>query len=516
MPLDPDPAPDPGAGWTRLAPRTVAVRAAAFGGAAVVAGAPTAVGVAARPGGVSPALVLTLALAVIAAGTTHAVLRWRATRYRIGPVRVELRTGVLMRIRRSLPLEAVCSVETDAGPLLRRFGLVVVRIGTGGRGGAQESTIQLWAVTRAEGDRLHDLLLDRIRSAGGPVAEAAHGRLASIDPRWARYAPLSIATPLLGSVLVGAALLAVTAAGIDPRAALPATASWLRTVVAVVVVVAAVLVVGAVAAVLVFCERWWNFRLDREPGGLLRVRRGLVVVRSVALEEQRLQGVVIVEPLGCRLLGAARLRAVGTGQAARFDDEAACGATVLPAAPRPLAHRVAAVVLGERLSPTAAVLLSRHPDSARQRRELRATTVAIVPVLLLAGAAVVTGSAGLLVAAAAAAATVVPAAVLLARDSYRNLGHGLVGGYLVTRSGVLRRRTVAMRCDAVTGWRATCTRRQRRDGLITLSAITAAGAEAVSAPDITESDGLRLAATAAPDLMLPFLVTETQREAAGR
>lgn len=486
--------------WTGLAPQTVTVSALVWAGAAVVAGLPTAIGVGTQAGGVTAGWVAAAAVVVAAAGTVHAYLRWRTTRYRIGPARVELRTGVLLRVRRSLPLGSVRSVDTDAGPLQRRFGLVVVRIGTGGHGGAPESTITINAVTGPEGERLHGLLLDGIRSAGGLSADAGHGRLASIDARWVRYAPFSLVTPVLGLLLTGSAALALAAAGVDPAAALVA-GPWHRTVLTVLLVVLAATIAGAMAAVLLFTERWWHYRLDREPGGTLRVRRGLVSVRSVALEEGRLRGVVVDEPLGARLLGAGRLRAVCTAPR-RGVQEPVDVATVLPTAPLALAHRLAAVLLGVRNSPTAAPLTS-HPDLARRRREQGAAALTGVPAAAVAVVGGVIGSAVLLAVAAALVLVVVPAAVLAARFAYRNLGHGIVDDYLVTRSGLWRRRTAAIRRDAVTGWTATRGPLQRRDGLVTVTATTASGS--LRAEDVAESDGLLLAAATTPELVAPLL-----------
>ena len=68
-----------------------------------------------------------------------------------------------------------------------------------------------------------------------------------------------------------------------------------------------------------------------------------------------------------------------------------------------------------------------------------------------------------------------PLAVALALDAYRNLGHALSGRYLVTRSGTLRRSTAALERAGVIGWTVKQSYFQRRAGLLTLTATTAAG-----------------------------------------
>lgn len=98
-----------------------------------------------------------------------------------------------------------------------------------------------------------------------------------------------------------------------------------------------------------------------------------------------------------------------------------------------------------------------------------------------------------------------PLAVALALDAYRNLGHALSGRYLVTRSGTLRRSTAALERAGVIGWTVKQSYFQRRAGLLTLTATTAAGGGAYSAYDTDAAEGLTFAAEAVPGLLEPFL-----------
>jgi putative membrane protein len=137
-----------------------------------------------------------------------------------------------------------------------------------------------------------------------------------------------------------------------------------------------VLVIALLGSVLIFVEAWWGFRLVREPGGTLRIRRGLLTARSVSLEERRLRGVEVVEPLLLRVGRGARTAAVATGLGSGHGR-----GVLLPPAPRDEAHRVSGVVLIEDPSPTRTAL-RRHPRVALRRRLARA----VLPVL--AGSAV--------------------------------------------------------------------------------------------------------------------------------
>ncbi|MGV9315839.1 PH domain-containing protein [Streptomyces sp. NPDC003691] len=507
-----DPAgavPDEPGEWRRLDPRSLLVTGAVMSG--VVGGVclPVLLGLSSGawfgngPRRGTGLLLLVAAGVLLVAGSVAAdYLTWRRTRYRIGPERVDLHSGLVLLKRRSLGRERIRSVDLTAHPLLRLLGLVKVRIGTGENGGG-ESSLELNPVSRAEGDRLRAQLLHR---PADPAGAPHRGTLARLDLRWIRYAPPSFLTPALGGAAVGAVLQVSDWFGAQEEV-IGWTGERLRDhPVALVVPVLAVaaLTAGAIGALGLWTEMWWGYRLEREPGGVLRVRRGLLTTRSVSVEERRLRGVELVEPLGVRALGGARLDAVATGLAQEADgDRHADARGLLPAAPRALADRVAALVLREPRPPTAAPL-TRHPRRARNRRLSWAAAAAVLPAAALAVPGVLVTPV-LLYAAAGYAALALPAGTALALGVYRSLGHGIAGRYLLARSGTFARRTVALRRDGIIGWTITESPAQRRAGLITLTATTAAGAGGYSVHDADTTEGLAFAASAVPGLLAPFL-----------
>ncbi|MFK4064552.1 PH domain-containing protein [Streptomyces sp. NPDC029674] len=444
-----------------------------------------------------------LGLLVIAGGVGLDALRLRHSRYRVGPERAELRSGILFAKHRHLSRERIRSVDLVAHPLLRLLGLVEVRIGTGEQSSAQEATLELRPVRRAEGERLRRELLGR---AGPDAASDAEGTIAALDLRWIRYAPLSFVTSALAAATGGAVMQVSEWFGVQEEVIERVGDAFRGMSVPgiVLALVAGALAAGSVGALGLWTAMWWNYRLDREPGGTLRVRRGLLTTRSVSLEEARLRGVDVVEPLGLRLSGAARVDAVATGLSRRDEEDHAGPSTLLPAAPRRLADDVAARVLREPVTPTAAKLTA-HPRAARARRIRWAVSAALAPalVLLLLGALLEVPV--LAYAGAGVAVVLVPVAVALARDAYRSLGHALTADYLVVRSGTLRRSTVALRRGGVIGWSVKQSVLQRRAGLVTLSATTAAGAQAYAAYDVDEAEGLAFAEETVPGLLGPFL-----------
>ncbi|MHA6621466.1 PH domain-containing protein [Pseudonocardia sp. DLS-67] len=486
-------------GWVALDRRTVAVTALVMVVVSITAGLPTGIGIArGTSAGTALLWVLPAAALLVAAGSAVDHVRWRRTRYRLTAGRVELRTGVLVSKHRSLQRDRIRTVDITADPLLRAFGLVAVRVGTGEQ---SEGSVVLRPVPAPVGESLRRELLDRSHAPA-----STDGTLAALDPAWIRYAPVSFLAPVLGGSAFGGVLQVSEWFGLQ-SGVIAWAGSLFRAVPAVTmiaVLVAAALVVGAVAALGLWVEMWWNYRLEREPG-TLRVRRGLFTTRSISIEEARLRGVELVEPLGVRLSGAARVDAVATGMAdVKRDDDKTDRRTLLPAAPRGIALSVAADVLCEPASPFDTVPLTGHPVAARGRRLRWAlgTVVAVEVPLVLLGVLLTTV---LLHTAWISALVLVPLAVVLALDAYRGLGHGLDAGYLVARSGTVRRATVALQRGGIIGWTFRQSVFQRRAGLVTVVATTAAGTGAYAVLDAGSDDGLALAVDAVPGLLDAFL-----------
>jgi putative membrane protein len=452
--------------------------------------------------GTALAWVLPAFVLVVACGAASGEWMWRVTGYRVDAERLHVRTGVVFRKRLALRRERIRSVDLTADPVLRVLGAVTVRVGTGEHAGT-EGTVTLWPLPRASAEALRGTLL--AHAARPEEADAGDGALARFDRRWIRFAPLSFLTPTLGAAAAGGTLQVAEWFGLQDRV-LATVGSWfgLAPVLLVALALAAGLfVVGGVAALAVWVETWWNHTLDRQADGTLHVRRGLLTTRSISLEESRLRGLEVVEPLTARLAGGARVDAVATGLATGDEDKTE-SRTLLPVVPKELADGFAAHVLREPAAPPTAVPLAPHPPAARERRLRWAlgTVLAFEAVVLVLGALL---TPVLLHAAWISALVLLPVAVLLAHDAYRALGHTLAGDYLVARSGTVRRATVALQRRGIVGWTVRQSVLQRRAGLVTVVATTAAGSGAYTVHDAAEAAGLALADAAVPGLLRPFL-----------
>ncbi len=290
-----------------------------------------------------------------------------------------------------------------------------------------------------------------------------------LDPSWVRYAPLTTSGVVIalaalggGGQLVGNAIERfASSSSVDDRVrGLPLLVAIPASVL-VFVMVASVLAIGG------YLLTNWGFTLSRDTTGqTFHVRRGLLTTRETSIDVERLRGLEIHEPLGLRLAGGGRLSAVVTGLSRRASESTA----LVPPAPRAVVVGVGEDVLGES-GPLATALLP-HGPAAHRRRRLRALTVTSVVPIVLAVLVFIDGwpawlaVLGLLAPLAGACARRGPVRAPRARPD-RALPRGAVGSLAGRRDAVQR--------TGIIGWNIRQSLFQRRAGLVTLCATTAAG-----------------------------------------
>ncbi|MEI5103146.1 PH domain-containing protein [Streptomyces sp. PmtG] len=438
----------------------------------------------------------------------HEWVRYRTTRFRITDTEVELHSGLLFRTDKSVPRDRVRSADLTANPVHRLFGLAAVKVGTGqNTRQSEDDELVLDGVSRAQAVQFRALLLRRDDAPGADAAPALPVPLARTRWTWARYAPLTLTTfaGVLAVVTGVSKLLDTLGLDITSNHAARQTWDWLSSLpvaVAAAVVAAVLLAIGVAGSLVSFTEAWYGHRLEREPGGSLHLSRGLLTSRSVSVAERRICGVELSSPLPLRWCAAARLTLLATGLgtgAGRLQPGAAAAAGTPELRAPGHGRRPRRGAFADRTSGTARSPPARTapPPGARMPGGPSAGAAA------LAGAGQVIGPLPWWSALAAALLTAGPGA-LLALDAYRGLGHALCGDYLVVRQGTFVRRTVALRRDSVVGWTGRQSFAQRRAGLFTLTATTAAGSGAVHIRDVDVADGWRFAESALPGLVGPF------------
>ena len=498
--------PSPGDGWSRLSPRKLLLDPVKAVGQAIIPVVVALVGISQSDTRYWP-LVLPL---VVIAPLLFGALPWLTTHYRLTDTQIQVRSGILNKTTSTAPLDRVRSVDLEASLLHRILGVQKVQVGTG----VDDDRITLDALAAADAQALRTTLLRRreipaaiaptepppatgevplqhpVAPGPGPVA------LARIDWTWLRFAPFSLARLVLLAGAVG--LLSQLGDDLPIWNEETATSAWEWITQFALFAVVAVLAVGGLALWLVvsvagYVVQWWNLLLTREHGSL-HLTSGLFTTRSITVEEARVRGVEMTEPVLLRIVGGAELSTLATG--------VQHGVTqVLPPCPREVAIGVGESVL-ERPGPLTEALVA-HGPKARRRAWFRQVRNALDVIVVAGVAAWWFDVAWQWVLALALMALVGAAAA--GESSYRHLGHALDERHLVAGRGTLARIRTVLETDGIIGWVVTQSWWQRRIGLADLTATTAAGAERVLVRDVRLEVAVSLADRATPGLLTPFV-----------
>ncbi|KUI29882.1 hypothetical protein AU196_03045 [Mycobacterium sp. IS-1742] len=474
-------APAPERPWLRLSPRMLLVhpvhevlRQVPVLIGSVVLGSATG-----NPLWAVAALVVTVAVGIA---------RWFTTTYRIDAEEVQLRAGVLQRRVLSVPRNRIRSVSTDARLLHRLLGLTVLRVSTGQEARGDDA----FALDAVEAGQVPHLRAELLAGSLTVAADAEpRGRvLARWQPGWLRYSPLSFtglamiaaAAGLLYQAGVGALLrdsgLAEDGRDVAERFGVAAT---------VAAVVLAVLTASVVLSVLRSLVTYGNLLLRRDAD-VLHLEHGLLRRREHTYDMRRLRGGTLREPLLVRAFGGARLDAVMTGVGGEGE-----ASLLLPPCPAATARAVLSDVIAREQEVTGP--LRSHGAAAARRRWTRALVAPVTSGVVLAVATVPAAPPVWLWVVWAVFAV---GCALLAADRVRALGHRVGDGWLVARTGSLERRRDCIAGPGIIGWTVRQTFLQRRSGVATLIAATAAGEKAYRVIDVPADAAWSIVAAASP------------------
>jgi putative membrane protein len=426
---------------------------------------------------------LPLGFGLIVIGLLAVLWWWRFT-YRVAGGRLEVRSGLLNRTTRVVPLDRVRGVELTAPFVHRLFGLVKVEVEAAAGGGKSE--ISLAAVSRAEGEALRERLLGGARpeTAGeAPALYRATPRLLALGGLTSgRYllAPAALVGVLFNVAddLPGGVMERATDAVLDvvPRDPVGIAAAACAGV--------ALLLLLAVAGSLLVD---WGFVLRAEGDGVT-AERGLLTRRTVSIDRERIRGLDVRDTPLRRPLGLAAVTAVAAGV------KGAGGRTTLApvvsgADLRPLLLAV------DPLAPDPRAQLAAHPRPARLRRLVRAVPLPAVATVVVLGL--------WWLVAAGLALTVT--AVLVALDRYRQLGHRFDGKRLMVREGSLLRRWTELDPAEIVAFDVRQSPTQRRAGLATVVLHLGEGAGSRRALDAGEDQARELLPHLHPRLFAPLV-----------
>lgn len=429
------------------------------------------------------------------------LLRFASTKFRITPGQIELHRGILGRSVLTAPLDRVRTVELTATLIHRLLRLEKVEIGTGSAAKGGDSRLVLDSLGRAEAERLRSALLHGGTPDVEDAAVAARERvILRLDPAWVRYAPLTSGGVLIALGALGAVGGPLSGSNLITDIADSDAVDSLADVALPLLVVGGLVAFAVASAILAsagYLLANWGFTLTRDDRSrTFHVRRGALTTRETTIDQERLRGLEVHEPLGLRLAGAGRLVAIVTG----LDRRSRGSAPIVPPAPREVVVGVGEHVLEE--SGPLHVDLVQHGPEAFRRRVVRAVVpLALVPAVL----GILAGIAGAPVWPVLVTLPLPVVGLALGLDRYARLGHALTPAYVVVRWGSLRGRRDALQRTGIIGWNVRQSFFQRRAGLVSLTATTAAGQQSYEILDVPEATAVALADAAVPGLVSQFV-----------
>jgi putative membrane protein len=430
-------------------------------------------------------VIVPLALA-LSLGLALGVLWWWRFTYRVAGGRLELRSGLVNRTTRVIPLDRVRGVDLTAPFLHRLLGLVKVEIEAAAGGGKAE--LSLAAVSRAEGEALRERLLGSARAEAidepQPLYRATPRLLALGGVTSGRYllAPAAIVGVLLNLAddLPGGLIERGTEAAVDRAPTDPVG------ITAAVGLAVLLVLLFAVAGSLIVD---WGFLLRPEGDGVT-AERGLLTRRKVSIDRDRIRGLDVRDTPLRRPFGLAAVTAIAGGV------RGARGRTTL-APVVPSADVLALLRSVDRLAPDPRAQLAAHPRSARGRRFARALPLPVLATVL----AVALGWWWV----AAAGLALIAATAALALDRYRQLGHRFDGRRVVVREGSLMRRWTELDPGGIVSFELRRSPAQRRAGLVTVALHLGEGGGSRRALDAGADQARTLLGQLQPELFRPLV-----------
>ena len=451
------------------------------------------------------------ALALIGYETAYV----RRFSYQLGDDTLDIESGVVSRRSREIPIRRIQNVDISRNVLQRLFGIAVVSFETAG-GGDTEARLRFVSFEEAkrlqatlgrlkradaesdDGDRDATDAVDSDADNTDPGARPAErpagptGGRFDAPPVTELFALDRTELALVGALSIdfrvpGIVFLLVSTVGSTVVPAYLSATSGVALVVgaAVVLVGVALLswVVGAAAAI----AQYYDFRLVRS-GDELQYERGLLQRYDGSIPFDKIQTLTVSDNPLKRYFNYATLYietagyAPGGGGGSRGSEAAV-----------PLAERARVLDLIEELEPVGDIELERPPKRARRRYLVRYLLV----VGVLTGIAYAADAVIPLPFPPWSPALLTPLAIWFAHATWTHRGHWLGDHHVVTRNGVLRRRTKIVpyyRIQTVIDARTVF---QRRLGLATVTVDTAGslslGGQDAAAVDISgaRADALR-------------------------
>jgi putative membrane protein len=367
---------------------------------------------------------------LVAAGL-YQLVYWQRFEYELTEDTFDIRSGVLSRRTREIPLRRVQNVDLQRNVLQRAFGLTEVRLETAG---GSDTEAQLRFVTEDEADRLRSEISrlkrgEKPTETGEPTPEPEAELLFAISPRELFVLGLtSVDLRLLSIVTVVLPLLIPSMGGGMSTPFGPGNDPLLALALSAPIAAFSIVAITALISGLYSVTNYWGFELRRAEDEL-RYDRGLLQRFSGTIPLPKVQALSLSENVLARRLGYASL-SVETAGYGPSDSSGSQSAV-------PIAERDRVVSLARSVEPFEAVEFERPPKRARQRYVVRYTALALLLVGVVYAVDRFTGFSF----AWYVAFVLVLLAPVGAHLKWRNLGYALLEDHFVARGGFWSRET---------------------------------------------------------------------------
>ncbi|WP_338739512.1 PH domain-containing protein [Haloplanus salilacus] len=479
----------------KLSPLSVPYRTVARGGSIVFTVLLLYSGASAAFGRIGALAGVGLAGAALAVLFGYEVAYYRRFEYALGRETLDIRSGVLSRRNREIPIRRVQNVDIRRNVVQRLLGIAAVDFETAG---GSETEASLRFVEFPEAKRLQTEIgrLKRERGDGASTQEDAEsetetGAKADADTE-ELFALTGRELAIVGAFSfdfrIPGFLFVIVSGGLPAVSSLlPDGARTTRLAAGVVALAVAVVLVSWLAGATIAVLNYYGFRLTR-VGDELQYERGLLRRYDGSIPLDKVQTLTVVDNPLKRRFGFASLR-IETAGYAPGSGEGGSEAAV------PLAARDRVTELAERIEGVGVPTFDRPPKRVRRRYAVRYLVGLGVAVAVLYGIDLLSTQ-SLPWYGPAALSVLVPVAAHL---KWHHRGYWIGDDHFLTRNGFLRRRTTVVpyyRIQTVIDSRTVF---QRRWGLATVTADTAGslsliGADA-AAVDVDDATAEELRAT---------------------
>ena len=284
-------------------------------------------------------------LAMLVAGAVYGTASWLRTKYWIEADELRVDTGVISRQSRRIRVDRLQGIDIAQPFVARLFGLAELKMDVAGAG-SREGSLAFLPLKEAEA--LRETLLarrDAVRAGREPTTAAPDHNLPAVPAAVPEHV---VAKLDLGMLVVSLLLAPEAFAFLISAIVLGALFAYVGDLGGVAVVLP--VVIGFVFTQFRKLSAYYDFTVSETPAGL-QVRRGLFDRNTQTIRLARVQGVVVSEPLFWRRLGWAKVDVSVAGYGSGESDGKPSVSTVMPVAPRSVVLWLARRLLDETGAP---------------------------------------------------------------------------------------------------------------------------------------------------------------------